>query len=206
MNTKFLFELYKNRKTVDNKYSLSQLANYFIRLKIGEWNGKIYTKPIAEHFDFLEISENMLDSIIRDALSKIKLGNSIDVIKKIGYENIGLGCFVTPAMLGHPLLITQNVATLYFPTKIGKSLKINAELLAIPKISGTILFENDPIRTFSIPTLTSFKIELNVEQNLVKKSISKITIMVDKCWSPAYLDPKLPNFPLGVGIKSINTS
>lgn len=208
MNIKLLVNLYRNRKFGNSRtLATSTLIKYYIKLKIGEITKTIYknntnlaTPEISHTGEALEI----IESSIRETLSKMKLGNIIDVNKRIGFENIGIGCVLTPAMFGNLIAMSQNNTSFYFMTESVKEYTLEINLLAVASIAGHINFEGKQIHSFSIPTLTEHKILLVIRPELITNKVSKITISVDKCWSPNFLDKGLPDFPLGVGITSMS--
>lgn len=207
MNIRLLFDLYKGQKiTVNRSLSISTLLRYYIRLKVGELTRKIYKSNSSycnADIPFMVKVMETVDSSIEETLGKIKLGNEINISQKKGLENIGTGCVITPAMFGRLIVVTQHEASFYFPTNITKEWLLNLNLLAIAKISGHVKFEDKKIYSFSIPTLTEQKVSLKIEPTLISTKISKITITVDQCWSPHFLDKQLPNYPMGVGVRSI---
>lgn len=207
MNIKFLLDLYSKRKFGNGRaLTTSTLIKYYVKLKIGEVTKRIYKIPknsspilITNTVEALEI----IESSIRKSLSEMNLGNVIDITRKIGLENIGMGCVLTPAMFGNLIALTQNNTSFYFKTDETKEYMLKMDLLAIASISGHIKFEKEIIHSFSFPTLTEHKLSLIIKAELVTNKISKITILVDKCWSPHFLDKDLPDFPLGIGIRLI---
>lgn len=207
MNFRLVLDLYKNRRFGDNRaLKLSTLVKYYAKLKIGEITGHIYKNPQNSlSIDIPHATEAMevIEQSIRNTLNKIKLGNIVDVSQKKGLENIGIGCVLTPAMFGNLIALSQSETSFYFSTNDARKYTLKMDLLAIASISGHIKFEKEVIDSFSIPTLTEHQISLAIKPELVTNEISKVTITVDKCWSPHYLDKDLPDFPLGVGIKSI---
>ncbi len=208
MNIKNLLNLYRNQKFGDSRtLAASTLLRYYIRLKIGEITKQIYKSPVNSSSP--EISHatealEIIESSIRKTLSGINLGNVIDVNKKIGFENIGIGCVLTPAMFGNLIAMSQSNTSFYFVTKDTKEYTLDMNLLAVASVSGHVKFEEKIIHSFSIPTLSERKISLMIKPELVINKISKITISVDKCWSPHFLDKELPDFPIGVGVRSIS--
>lgn len=209
MNFTKIFDLYKNRSSSSRQMNFSKLLGYFLKLKVGEMTKKIYLNNKKERFDLEEnlvFAENMIDSHIRKTLEKIKLNNIINVKEKKGFENIGMGAVITPAMFGNLIMITQKKTSIYFSTKEKKKLNLSINFLAIPKISGQIKFEDKIIDNFTISTLTEYKKTICVNSELITNNISKVTIIVDKCWSANYLDNVLPNFPLGIAIQTMELS
>ena len=208
MNIKHLLNLYRNQKFGDSRtLSTNTLLRYYIRLKIGEITKQIYKNPAnSSSSEILQTVEalEIIESSIRKTLSGMNLGNVIDVNKKIGFENIGTGCVLTPAMFGNLLAMSQSNTSVYFVTKDTREYTLYMNLIAIASVSGHVKFEEKIIHSFSIPTLTERKISLTVKPELVINKISKITISVDKCWSPHFLDKELPDFPMGVGVRFIS--
>ncbi len=145
----------------------------------------------------------VIDDYIRKSLIKIKISNLLDVEKKIGFENIGIGCLITPALFGNLIAVTQGEASFYFPTKIKEKHVLKISLLSIPKISGIVKFEDKPIHHFSISTLSEHNVSVEISPELVKDNLSKISISTNRHWSSKYLDKNLPDFPLGVAVRSI---
>ena len=203
--------MYKKRTSNGSiQISSIKLFNYFLKLKLGEKTGKIYCekkdyKVKLDKFT-LRNAEEVIDASIRKTLLKNKIGNIIDIKNKIGLENVGLGAIITPAMFGSLIIITQKKASFYFLTESKKIKKLKFVMLSIPKISGYVKFEDKVVDRFSIPTLTEYKKIIEIEPELIHNKVSKVSIIVDKCWSPNYLDNNLPNFPLGVAIQSIKMS
>ena len=208
MNIKNLFNLYRNQKFGDSRIlSTSTLLRYYIRLKIGEITKQIYKNPINSSSPGIVQTTEALEIIelsIRKTLSGMNLRNIIDVNKKIGFENIGTGCVLTPAMFGNLLAMSQSNTSFYFVTKDTREYTLDMNLIAIASVSGHVKFEEKIIHSFSISTLTERKISLRIKPELAINKISKITISVDKCWSPHFLDKELPDFPMGVGIRFIS--
>jgi hypothetical protein len=207
MNFKKIFELYKNRTSSNRKIHFIKLVNYFIKLKIGEITKKIYYNNNNEKLnieEYLVHAENIIDSSIRKTLEKINIDNIINIKEEKGFENIGVGMIFTPAMFGNLILLTQKKSTIYFKTKEKKDLTLDINLFAIIKISGHIMFEEKIIDKFLISTLTEYKNSICIDSDWITENISKITIIVDRCWSANYIDSKLPTYPLGVGIQSMN--
>lgn len=204
MNLTLFSKLYANRTNKGN--NLRKLLQYFIRLKIGELTGHIYNKKLilqSQIKDELVYDMKILDNKIRQTLIKINIETCIDIEKKKGFENIGPGCIISPALFGNLMAITQGEASFYFVTKIGQKYMLKLSLLTIPKISGIVKFENMQIHHFSISTLNDYNIILKIKPEYVQETLSKITISTDRHWSPKYLDKNMVDFPLGVAIRSI---
>lgn len=206
MNFSLIYSLYKNRTFSRSK---KELLFYFLKLKIGEITGRIF---FQNEKPFGNISKNHLlyaEEAIDNSIRKYLLNSSQNIIElknKKGFENIGLGSLITPAMFGHLLLITQKKSSFYFKTDINKKLKLKIEFFAIPKTFGEVFFEDKKIHSFEIPTLTKREVILDINPKFVINEVSKITITTTKNWSPRYLDKKLPDFPLGIGITKISLS
>lgn len=207
MNLSLFSSLYQNRKNFNGRnMSLSKLFGYFIKLMIGELTGSIYNKKIDSYTinkDELISSMKIIDNQIRKSLVRMKVENCIDIEKKEGFENIGSGCLITSIMFGKLMAVTQGKAQFYFPTKANEKYLLKISLLSIPKISGIIEFEDKPIHYFSISTLNSYNITIEVKPEYVTEVISKISISTNKHWSPKYLDKNLFDFPVGVIVRSI---
>lgn len=199
-----LYKYYQNRLITK---PLGSLLLYFLKLKIGEMTGKIYSIQKSDtSFKSKNISfgEEMLDDHIRKYVEKTSDNNLIDVEKKTGFDRIGTGCIVTPALFGNLVIVTQKKGTFYFKTKKGQDYNLLIELLAVPKISGEVFIENTKIASFKINTLTKHRIFIKIDALLVKGPVSKISIITDKCWTPNYLDDKLPDFPVGICVLRIS--
>ncbi len=207
MNLSFFSNLYQNRnKSHAKNVSFTKILQYFIRLKIGEMTGNIYNKKIvSQKIEKDELTSNMkiIDEQTRSFLEKIKTEGQIDIAHKKGFENIGLGCLISPVMFGNLMAVTQGKASFYLPTKINEKYLLKIALLTIPKISGTIEFEDKPVHNFTISTLSDHNISIEIKPEYVVNPISKIFISTSLHWSPKYLDKNLHDFPLGVMVRSI---
>lgn len=207
MNAK-LFNLYKNRKKNSaRKISFLHLVQYFIKLKVGEITGKIYKIGNESNFTIknLSIMSNIeiLDQYIRNTVHKINSQNVLDVNGRKGLEHVGHGFVITPALFGNFIAVTQGIATVYFNTTIKKNFNLKLTLFAIPKITGHIKFEDKIIGSFSIPTLAEKEVSFQIEPDMIKHNVSKITILTEKYWSFRFLDKDLPNIPFGIAVKKI---
>ena len=147
-------------------------------------------------------SMNYFDSITRKTLEKYLVGNYIDFEKK-GIENIGTGCVFIPSIMGKMVVFTQKEAEFYFRIKKDQNSTLKINLVSIPKMSGKILFENKIVQKFSLASFSEKEISLIVKNEWIEHEISKIKILVDRCWNIHHIIKIIPNFPLGVGIKSI---
>ena len=204
MNITTLYKYYQERH---NDKSLSSLLRYFLKLKIGEITGKIYNVQKANaSFEPKNIclGEEVLDESIRRYVEKTFGDNLIDLDKKIGFDRIGLGCFITPALFGNLVIVTQKNGSFYFKTKKGQGYDLIIEVLAIPKTSGKVFVEKTMITSFNINTLTKHKIYVKIDPSMIEGSTSKISIVIDKCWTPNYLDAKLPDFPMGIWVSKVS--
>lgn len=199
-----IYKYYQNRRA--NK-SPGSLLLYFLKLKIGEMTGKIYNvQKTNTSFESKNISlgQEILEESIRKYVEKTSDDNLIDLDKKAGFDKIGLGCFITPALFGNLVIVTQKNGSFYFKTKKGQNYNLIIEALAIPRISGKVFVENTMILSFKINTLTKHRIFVKINSLLIKGPVSKISIVTDRCWTPNYLDDKLPDFPMGIWVSRIS--
>ena len=199
MNIKLAFALYKNRKFSKN---IMSFLFYFIKLKIGEITGNIYNASDSSSTVLdekqMEYGEKIMDSSLRNYLSISLSQNIIDVEKKKGFQNIGIGCLFAPVMSGKLIILTQKIAAFYFKTEQKKNYRLLIDFFTVPKINGQIYFEEKPLTSFKISTLSQKKISVECSAKIIQEKISKIIIKIDKCWFPKYLGEEFPNFPLGV--------
>ncbi|MDE1844243.1 MAG: hypothetical protein KGI10_02810 [Thaumarchaeota archaeon] len=199
--------LYKYYQERHNNKSLSVFLVYFLKLKIGEITGKIYNvQKTNTSFESKNISlgEEILEESIRRYVEKTPDVNLIDLDKKSGFDRIGLGCFITHALFGNLIIVTQKNGSFYFKTKKGHDYNLIIDVLSIPKTSGKIFVEKTMISSFKINTLTKHRIFVKIDPSLIQGITSKISIVIDKCWTPNYLDDKLPDFPVGIGVLRIS--
>ena len=209
MNVKFLLKLYKSKKTGSKSLDTRTMIKYYIKLKFGEITKKIYKNSIKTEMDHTSKYKNPLEIFeehIKKTMNVINLGNEININQKKGLENIGIGCVLTPAMFGNLIAVTQYCASFYFKTPTIREYTIEINLLGIVSVSGDIKINGKKMKQFSISTLTDQKIIIQIGSEVITNEILEIQISVDRCWSPHFLDNKLPDFPLGVGIKSIYCS
>jgi len=206
---KIISILYQNRqKSVFTNQNIIKLVSYALKLKIGEITGKIYiNKKYDDKFtlshELLNESLKFLDSTTRKALMKMKIDNRIDFENNIGFENIGMGSLFIPHLFGKAIVFTQKDASFYFKTDEKKPLALTIDLVAIPKINGHVKFEDVKIGEFSCSTFSERQLIFKINPEIITQDVSKITISVDRCWSASYVLNDVPDFPLGVGIKSI---
>ena len=204
MKTMMIYRYYKNRLITK---PLGSLLLYFFKLKVGEITGKIYNVQKANiTFESKNIcqGQEILEESIRKYIDKTSDHNLIDLDKKLGFDRIGLGCFIAPALFGNLIIVTQKNGSFYFKTRKGQNYNLIIEMLAIPKISGKVFIEKTMISSFKINTLTKHRIFVKIDPSLIKNSISKISIVTDRCWTPNYLDNKLSDFPMGAWILRIS--
>src|SRR5574340_1470062 len=136
--------LYKYYQDRHNNKSLIVFLEYFLKLKIGEVTGKIYNiQKTNTSFGSKNISlgEEILEESIRRYVEKIPDANLIDLDKKSGFDRIGLGCFITPALFGNLIIVTQKNGSFYFKTKKGQGYNLIVDLLSIPKTSRKVFLE-----------------------------------------------------------------
>ena len=208
MNLKIIYTLYSNKKSsVFRNQNLINLLIIGMRLKIGEFFGSIYVKQKISSKNILDLTvvKNSIpkfDSIIRDTLEKYNIKNTIDFDKK-GIENIGPGCVFIPSIFGYMVVFSQKEAEFYFKIDNARDVMLEIQLIAIPKISGTIKIEERIIGKFSLSSFKEEKFLVKINSNLIEQKISKIKISVDKCWNIHHIYELFPNYPLGVGIKHI---
>lgn len=201
--------LYQNRqKSAFTNQNIVKLLFYGLKLKIGEITGKIYIKKthvskFTINFELLNESLKFLDSSTRKTLAKMGIENTIDFGKNVGFENVGMGCLFVPQLFGETIAFTQKNATFYFKTTEKKPLTLVMNLVAIPKVNGYIKLEDAKIGEFSCSTFSENKLIFKINPDLITQDISKITIYTEKCWSARYVLEDIPDFPLGVGIKSM---
>jgi len=205
MDFSLIHSLYKNRTA---SRGTTELLRYFIKLKIGEFTGTIYKssnkKSNELYINFLIEGEKTLDRYIRKFLANYSTDGIIDVEKKKGLQNIGTGCLVVPNVLEKLIILTQKVASFYFRTDQSKDYNFKIDLVSIPKVSGSIKIEEQIITSFNMGTLGKKTVEIIINQKMIKEKISKISIHIDKCWFPNYLDLNIADFPLGVGITKMS--
>jgi hypothetical protein len=178
-----------------------------VRLKLGEFFGSIYINQKIGKKNNLDVSilKNSMQEfeiMIRETLEKQKIKNVIDFEKK-GLKNIGTGCVFIPSIMGKMVVFTQKEAEFYFKIKKEQNSILKINLMSIPKISGKIKFEDTVLQEFSLASFSEKKISLKIKNELIEHEISKIKISVDKCWNIHHIFKIIPNFPLGVGIRSI---
>jgi len=201
--------LYQNRqKSVFTNQNSVKLLYYGLKLKIGEITGKIYIKktdvdkfPI--NLELLNESLKILDSSTRKTLAKMEIGNTVDFEKNVGFENVGMGSLFVPQLFGKTIAFTQKDAAFYFKTTEKKPLTLVINLVAIPKVNGYIKLEDVKIGEFSCSTFSENKLIFKINPEIITQDISKITISIEKCWSARYVIEDIPDYPLGVGIKSM---
>jgi hypothetical protein len=207
MNLSLFSNLYKNSKNVNERNTnLSELFRYFIKLKIGELSGHIYYKKLKSdqiYQDELISTRKIIDAQIRRTLGQIKIPNFIDIEKKKGLENIGYGCLISSIKFGNLMAITQGEASFYFPTTINEKHLLRISLLSIPRVSGIVKFEEKMVQRFSISALSDYDVDIEIKPDYVHETLSRISISVDRHWSPKYLDKNVQDLPLGVLIKSM---
>lgn len=209
MNRKLISTIYKNRKkSIFVNHNFIKLLYYGIKLKIGEISGRIYLRNELNNklnidLGFLEESTEDLDGYIRESLANIKIKNKIDFEKDKRFENVGMGCLFVPEIFGKIIVFSQKNASFYFKTDLKKPKTLVIELISIPKITGQIKFENTVIGKFSLNTFSEYKKTIKIDPELITQKISKVTILVDYCWLAGYVYKEIPDFPLGVGIKSL---
>lgn len=201
--------LYHNRqKSAFTNQNTIKLLYYALKLKIGEITGKIYIKnkrldKFSINPELLNESMRFLDSSMRKTLAKMEIGNTVDFDNNIGFENIGLGCLFIPHLFGKTVVFTQKDASFYFKTIEKKPLTLTINLVAMPKINGYVKFEDYKIGEFSCSTFSEHQLIFKINAELITQVISKITISIEKCWSASYVIKDIPDYPLGVGIKSM---
>ncbi len=206
---KIISTLYKNRqKSVFTNQNTVKLLYYGLKLKIGEITGKIYIKKkyvskFTINPELFNESLKFLDSSMRKTLAKMEIGNTVDFDKNAGFENVGMGCLFVPKLFGGTIAFTQKNATFYFKTTEKKPFTLVMNLVAIPKVNGYIKLEDVKIGKFSCSTFSENKLIFKINPDLITQDISKITISTEKCWSARYVLKDIPDFPLGVGIKSM---
>jgi len=209
---KIISTLYKNRqKSVFTNQNTVKLLYYGLKLKIGEITGKIYIKKkyvskFTINPELLNESLKFLDSSMRKTLAKMEINNTVDFDNNKGFENVGMGSLFIPHLFGKAIAFTQKDASFYFKTREKKPLTLTINLVAIPKINGDVKFEDTKIGEFSCSTFSERQLNFRINPELIIQDISKITISTEKCWSPRYVLGDIPDFPLGVGIKSMNLS
>ncbi len=208
MDFKIISLLYKNRKnTIFRNEGLINLIVIALRIKIGEIIGSIYVKQNLNYnhiknLELFNIEIIKFDKLIRSTLIKNKIENKIDFVKT-GIKNLGSGLVYIPSAFEKTTAFTQKEAEFYFKIDKNQNNILNIELISIPKISGKIKIENQTVSSFSIGTFETKNIKVKIDPNLIQTDISKIRILVDKCWNINHIYKLFPNFPLGVGIKSI---
>ena len=208
MNIKIINLLYENRKnTIFRNEGLIKLLIIGFKIKIGEIFGSIYIKQNSqnkqiENLDLFNTEIEKFDSVVRTTLKENKMENEIDFIKK-GIRNLGTGLVYVPSAFEKTIAFTQKEAEFYFQIDKNKNTSLNIELISIPKISGKIKIENEIVDDFKLNSFETQKIKIRIKPNLIKEDIVKIKIFVDKCWNINHIYKLFPNFPLGVGIKSV---
>ncbi|MDE1725684.1 MAG: hypothetical protein KGH89_00275 [Thaumarchaeota archaeon] len=202
------------RKILDEKHlshkssTIFTLAKYYIKLKIGELTKQVYRigkENVLDIplFDRNKNIYNFLDITIRNFIKKNSLlPNVIDPTKNQGYEHVGFGVFLA-RLLGDSLLITQGGASFYFSTSKKEDMVLSITFFSIPKISGTVKFEDSKIADFKIPSITQRTITLQISKDWLRDTTSKITISTNEFWSPYFFDKKFYHIPVGVGIRKI---
>jgi len=208
MNFKIIKLLYENRKnTIFRNEGLFNLIIISLRIKIGEILGDIYIKQNSnnkhiEKIDLLHTTVTEFDGIIRNTLNKYQLENEIDFDKK-GIKNLGSGLVYIPSAFEKTIAFTQKEAEFYFQIDKHEQKNLNIELISVPKISGKIKIENEILNDFTIGSFQTKQIKIKINSNQIKNEVSKIRIIVDRCWNINHIYELFPNFPLGVGIKSV---
>ncbi len=208
MKIKILQTLYSNRKnSIFRNQKLTKLLLIGLRFKVGEIFGSIYVKEKKGKGKLdnvlIKKSMNYFDSIIRKTLEKHLNSNQIDFDKK-GLENIGTGCVFIPSIMGKMIIFTQKQAEFYFKIEKNQNPTLRINLISIPKVSGKIEFEDETLQKFSLTSFSEKEISIEIKNELIKYKISKIKISVDRCWNMHNIFKILPNFPLGIGLKSIS--
>ena len=97
----------------------------------------------------------------------------------------------------------QKESTVFFKTDGKKSYDLKINFISIPKMKVYIKIEDTIIDSFNINSLSSVQKIIHIKSQLINEKISKISILVEKCWSPSYVFNEIPNYPLGVGIEQI---
>tara|TARA_B110000495_G_C23016727_1_gene602381 strand:+ start:929 stop:1591 length:663 start_codon:yes stop_codon:yes gene_type:complete len=208
MNFKIIKLLYENRKnTIFRNEGLLNLIIIGLRIKIGEIFGSIYVKQNLdnkhiEKIDLLHTAITEFDCIIRNTLKKYQLENEINFDKK-GIKNLGSGLVYIPSAFKEKIAFTQKEAEFYFQINKHEQKNLNIELVSIPKISGKIKIDNEILDDFKIGSFQTKQIKIKINPNQIQNDVSKIRIIVDKCWNINHIYKLFPNFPLGVGIKSV---
>lgn len=208
MNFKVVNLLFQNRKnTIFRNEGLIKLLVIGFKIKLGEIFESIYIKETQEkkhiqNLDLFVTAIEKFDSIIQETLKKNRLDDKID-FERIGIKNMGTGLVYIPSAFKKTIAFTQKEAEFYFQIDKSKNITLNIELISIPKISGKIKIENKILDNFSMGSFQTKKIKIKIKPNLIENDISKIRIFVDKCWNINHIYKLFPNFPLGVGIKSV---
>ena len=208
MNFEIIKLLYENRKnTIFRNEKLFNLIIIGLRIKIGEIFGNIYVKQNSnnkhiEKIDLFHTTITEFDGIVRNTLEKYELENEIDFDKK-GIKNLGSGLVYIPSAFEKTIAFTQKEAEFYFQINKHEQKNLNIELVSIPKISGKIKIDNKILDNFTIGSFQTKQIKIKINLNQIQNDISKISIIVDKCWNINHIYKLFPNFPLGGGIKSI---
>jgi len=209
MKFKLIRVLFQNKnKSLFRNKSIFDLIRYFFKLKLGEFSGEIYNfnetkEKISLNEDMLLATNKWLDKSIRKTLQKINLKNCIIFEEEKGFENVGLGFIFVPFIFGKAVSFTQKEAFVFFKTDQKKSYNLKINFVSIPKTKVYVKIENTVIDSFNINSLSYLQKMIQIEPNLIKEKISKISIIVEKCWSPSYVFNEIPNYPLGIGIEQI---
>lgn len=216
MLSKIIHDVLKQERGFLKKFKMMiSLIKYYKNLQKGIETGNIYHKPKNQDSSLLELinrfSQNdleLMEFLFKDEiinfLEKRKLKQHIDFDEKIGTNQIGYNTiYVEKPIAG---LWTTGKASFFLPTKKQLKNKFIIEFRSIPPINVTVRFEKTPIKNFSIPKLSSKKIEFTMDPSKIVKDISEITISTDKLWLPNVILEVEESLTIGIGVKSIGVS
>jgi len=195
--------------------STISLIKYYNNLRKGIKSGKIYlTNPnqnseLGELFtkfstDDFKLMDTLFREDIKKFLNQIELKTYLNFDERIGSEQIGYNTIYVENPING--LWTTGKATFFLPTKKQLKNKFIIEFRSIPPINVTVRFEKTPIKNFSIPKLSSNKIEFTMDPSKIVEDISEITISTDKLWLPNVILEVEESLTIGIGVKSIGVS
>jgi len=216
MIPKIIIEILHQDGNFFNKLKmLKEFLKYYNNFRRSLADGSIYHKlelqnsSVNEIIQTLSIEDfNLLDKLfkkdIENFLDKKKLNQYLDFDEKLSANQIGYNTIY----LEKPIkgLWTTGMATFYMPTKMNFRNKFSAEFRSITPVKVTIGFEKKNVKTFTMPKLSTKKIEFIVEPAQITKQISEIFITTDKLWLPNVILEVNKSITLGIGIKAISVS
>jgi len=211
---KIICDTSENKNFSAKLKQLISLLKFYNNFRKGISSGKIYHELTKQNQSIIKIKnqlekdseliDNLLNSDVKNFLQTKELENYLDFDKRKNSFQIGLNTiYIDKPISG---LWTTGKATFYLPTRTDLNNKIKIELRSIPPVEVSIGIENDVLKNFMIPKLSSKEIIINIPINKIHEKVSEIFISTDKLWLPNIILGTKKSLTLGIGIKSIQIS